>query len=96
MATFISTVNFTDRGARAIKDTLARAEAFRKSAGALGIEIRDIFWTLGSADGLIVFDAPDEEAATALMLQLATTGNVRTQTSRAYNAQEIGGILDKV
>ena len=96
MATFISTVNFTDRGARAIKDTRARAEAFRKSAGALGIEIRDIFWTLGSADGLIVFEAPDEEAATALMLQLATAGTVRTQTARAFNAQEIGGILDKV
>jgi uncharacterized protein with GYD domain len=43
----------------------------------------------GPFDGLIVFDAPDEETATALMLQLGSLGNVHTQTARAYKAAEM-------
>ena len=93
MATFISTLSFTDQGAKAIKQSCARAEVFKSDAAKRGVEVRDIFWTLGAVDGVIVYDAPDEETATALMLDLAAAGNVRTQTARAYNAEEMAGII---
>jgi len=95
MATFISTLSFTEQGAKAIKQTCARAEAFGADAGKLGVEVRDIFWTLGATDGVIVFDAPDDETATSAMLKLASAGNVHTQTARAYNAQEMIAIIGK-
>jgi uncharacterized protein with GYD domain len=44
----------------------------------------------------VVFDAPDEETATALMLYLGSFGNVHTQTARAYNAEEMEPILGKL
>lgn len=56
----------------------------------------DIFWTLGQFDGLIVFDAPDEETATAAMLHLGSLGNVQTQTSRAFRAAEMKKVLETV
>ena len=31
----------------------------------MGVKVRDIFWTLGHFDGVIVFDAPDDETAPA-------------------------------
>jgi uncharacterized protein with GYD domain len=93
MATFISTLSFTEQGARAIKNTCNRAEAFRADAAKLGGKVRDIYWTLGSTDGVIIFDAPDEETATSLMLNLSSAGNVRTQTARAYNAEEMSAIV---
>jgi uncharacterized protein with GYD domain len=58
--------------------------------------MQDIYWTLGKFDGLLVFDAPDEETATALMLQIGSLGNIRTQTDRAYKAAEMEAILAKM
>ena len=96
MATFVSTVQFTDHGMKEIKATGKRAEAFRTTAAKMGVEVKNVFWTLGRFDGLVVFDAPDDETATALMLQLASFGNVHTETMRAYDSAEIEPILSKL
>ena len=96
MATFISTVTFTDQGIKDIKATGRRATAFKATAQKMGVEVKHIFWTLGRFDGLLVFDAPDDETATALMLQLGATGNVHTETMRAYQAAEIEQVLGKL
>ena len=96
MATFVSTVKFTNQGLADIKDTCQRAKKFKKAAEKVGAEVRDIMWTLGPFDGLIVFDAPDDETATALMLRLCSAGYVHTQTSRAYRAEEMENILGKM
>jgi uncharacterized protein with GYD domain len=95
MATFISTVKFTDQGLQNIKETCKRANVFKTAAKKMGAKVHDIYWTLGPSDGLILFDAPDEETATALMLHLSSLGNVHTQTTRAYTATEMNGILSK-
>jgi uncharacterized protein with GYD domain len=51
---------------------------------------------MGAYDGLILFDAPDDETATAAMLSLGSRDNVTTQTLRAFNATEVGKILAKI
>ena len=96
MATFISTVKFTAQGMKDIKATGKRAGAFKASAQKMGIEVKHVYWTLGRFDGLVIFDAPDEQTATALMLQLASYGNVHTETTRAYEASEMEQILSKL
>lgn len=96
MATFVSTVTFSEQGIKNIKATCERASAFKSAVEQMGVQIREIFWTLGPADGLIILDAPDEETATAAMLQLGSQGNVQTQTARAYNAAEMAEILGKL
>jgi uncharacterized protein with GYD domain len=40
-----------------------------------------------------VFDAADDKAATAAMLNLAARGNVHTSTSRAFNESEMEKIV---
>ena len=55
MATFISTVRFTDQGMKDIKATCKRAETFKNSAADMGVEVKSIFWTLGPFDGVVVF-----------------------------------------
>jgi uncharacterized protein with GYD domain len=45
---------------------------------------------------LLIFEAPDDETAAALLLQLGTLGNVHTTTCRAFTAAEMDGILAKV
>jgi uncharacterized protein with GYD domain len=96
MATFISTINFTQKGIEAIGETSKRAAAFTSAVEKLGVKVSKIYWTLGSSDGLVIFDAPDDESATAAMLQLSSKGTVHTSTVRAFDASEIDKILGKL
>jgi uncharacterized protein with GYD domain len=98
MATFITTTHFTEQGIKAVRDTCKRAEAFKATAQKMGVKVTGIYWTLGAFDTVIVFEAPDEETATAAMLHLASQGSIRTQTARAFDAgemQKILGLLSK-
>ena len=96
MATYIMLANFTDQGIRNVKDTLKRAEAFRELAKGAGVTVKDLYWTLGQYDIVAIADAPDEMTVTALGLTLGKSGNVRTQTLRAFSAADMSKILAKV
>ncbi len=87
---------FSDQGIRAVKDTTKRADAAREAAKAMGITIKDIYWTIGQYDLLLVAEAPDDAAMTAFGLNTGKAGNVRTETLRAFTQAEIGAILNKV
>jgi uncharacterized protein with GYD domain len=96
MATFISTIRFTQKGIEAIGDTAKRAAAFKTAAKKMGVKVTNIYWTLGKFDGLIIFDAPDDETATAAMLQLSSKGMVTTATARAFEAGQIEKIVGRL
>jgi uncharacterized protein with GYD domain len=96
MARFLSTIKFTEQGIKNIQDTCKRANSLKAAAKKMGAKVSDIYWTPGRFDGLIIFDAPDEETATALMLQLGSLGNVRTEMARAYQAAEMESALAKL
>src|SRR5260370_27271201 len=93
MATFITTMHFTEQGIKAVGDTCKRAEAFKATAKKMGVKVTGMYWTLGAFDGVIVCEAPDEVTATAALLHLASQGNIRTQTARAYDAAEMQKIV---
>jgi uncharacterized protein with GYD domain len=95
MPTYVSLIRFTEQGAKNISDTQARAAAFRDSAQSAGVTVREQFWMLGTYDGLLVLEAPDEETVTGLLVGLDALGNVHTQTMRAFDESEIGGILER-
>lgn len=96
MATFISTVQFSDQGRKDIKATCQRAAKFKAAAAEMGVKVTNIFWCLGPFDGALIFEAPDEETATAAMLYLGSFGNVQTQTARAYQSDEMEQLLGKL
>ena len=96
MATYVTLINFTERGAKDIKDTCKRAAEFKSHAKKHGIEVKEQLWCLGAFDGLIIFDAPDDETATGAMMSLSSREYVRTQTLRSFTASEMGKIVGKV
>jgi uncharacterized protein with GYD domain len=93
MATFIVLASFTDQGIRNVKETIARAEAFKEMAKKSGVGVKDLYWTLGSHDVVAVCEAPDDESATALSLSVCSRGNVRSETLRAFSFEEMNRIL---
>jgi uncharacterized protein with GYD domain len=96
MATFITTIKFTEQGIQNIHESPERAATFKSAAKKLGVKVKDQYWTLGSFDGVVVFDAPDDETATAAMLQLSSQGNVCTTTARAFGASETQKIIGSI
>ena len=96
MANYIILASFTDQGIRNIKETTARADAFRETAKKFGVTVKEIYWTLGQYDIVSVGEAQDEAAVTALALAVGAGGNVRTQVMRAFTQNEMRGILSKV
>jgi uncharacterized protein with GYD domain len=96
MPTYVALVNFTEQGVQNFGDTAQRAQNFRAMARRARVSVRNVFWTLGRYDGLLVLESPDELSVTAVMLALGSLGNVRTETLRAFQEAEIGQILERV
>lgn len=96
MANFIMLASFTDKGVGKVKDTISRAEAFKAMAKKSGVTVKDIYWTLGRYDVVALCEAATDEAATALSLSVASRGNVRSETLRAFSFDEMKKILDKM
>lgn len=96
MAIFITTIKFTQQGIKGIDETTKRATALKAAAKKMGVKITNIYWTLGDHDGVLIFEAPDDETATTLVLHLGAMGNVHTTTCRAFTTAEMDEILTKV
>ncbi len=96
MPTYISLVNFTDQGIRDVKQTLDRAQTFREQARKTNVNVREMHWTMGSHDLVVITDAPNDEAALTLLLALGSAGNVRTETLRAFSAEEMKSVIAKL
>src|SRR5262245_3586744 len=96
MATYVVLANFTDQGIKTAKDSPKRAEAFKQMAKTFGVTVKEIFWTQGRYDIVALTEAPDELTATALNLSLGSLGNIRTESLRAFSAEEMAKIVAKM
>ncbi len=96
MATYVMLGNFTDQGVRNVKETRKRADAFRDLSERAGVTVKEMYWCLGQYDIVAIVDAPDEETTTALTLSVASLGNIRTQTLRAFSSDDMNRILAKM
>ncbi|MBK5205922.1 MAG: GYD domain-containing protein [Polaromonas sp.] len=96
MLTFITLCNFTDQGIRTIKDSTKRADMVVEAASKFGSKMTHLYWTQGQYDLISIIEAPDEESAAAFGLAIASGGNIRMQTLRAFNKNEMNTILAKM
>ena len=93
MPTYIWLVKWTDQGIRNVKETTKRAKSFREVAEKAGVKAREILWTMGRYDLVLVVDAPNDETMSRLTLGLGMMGNAKTETLKAFSAQEMDQIL---
>ncbi len=96
MLRYLTLIQFTDKGARDVGDSVKRASDFDQSVRDAGGKLLSQMWTLGQYDGYVIFEVPDETTGSALLVKLAKNGNVRTQTMRCFDNQEFMNILKAV
>lgn len=96
MGTYVALLDFTRQGVDTVHESPRRVRAFKREAKKRGVKVRHVYWTLGSHDGVLVFEAPDAETAAALLLELARGGSVRTEVLTAFGEGEMTSLLEKV
>jgi uncharacterized protein with GYD domain len=93
MSSYIWLVNWTDQGIRNVKETTNRAKSFKEMAEKMGVNVKEILWTMGRYDLVLVLDAPNDETISRLALGLGMGGNAKTETLKAFSAQAMDQIL---
>ncbi len=93
MPTYISLLNFTQKGAETIKDGPKRVDAAKKAFKAAGAELKAWYLTMGKYDAVVIAEAPNDETVAKVALATAALGNVRTQTMRAFPEDEYRKIV---
>ena len=96
MAKYVCLVTFTDTGVRNLRKTTARAVAFEESMKRHEIKVTHTLWTVGTIDLVHFFEAKDDTAAAAFAYSLSSLGNVRTNTMRAFDVEEMEEIVTRV
>ncbi len=92
MPRYLSLINFTDAGIREIKNSVKRAKSFRLAVEKAGGKVIGMYWAVGEFDGAVIFEAPAEATATALLLKLGSAGFVRSRTLRVIDSEEFAKI----
>jgi uncharacterized protein with GYD domain len=95
MARFLSLIEFTEQGIQAVDKSTQRAARFRSAVSAAGGSVEATYWALGEFDGAIIFQAPDQQTAARLLLQLGKEGNIRTKTLQVFDETEFTALAPK-
>ena len=96
MPTYVVLMNWTDQGVRTARESVHRRDQADALVEKYGARIEQVYWTVGPYDIVTILEAPDDESVTAVSLELGSQGNLRTTTLRAYEREEMSGILQRL
>ncbi len=96
MPTYVVLMNWTDQGIRTVKESVHRRDQADALAEKHGARIEQVYWTVGPYDLVTILESPDDESITAMLLELGSAGNLRTTTLRAYDREEMSGIIQRL
>jgi uncharacterized protein with GYD domain len=93
MPHYVTLVRYTQQGVAKIKDSPARLDAAKKAVEKVKGKIHGWYLTMGKYDAVLISEFPDDETAAQFMLSTAATGNITTQTMKAFTEAEYRKIL---
>lgn len=93
MASYLSLINWTDEGIRAVKESPQRLDAVKQAVEQAGGRLIFFYLLLGEYDLATLTEFPDDEAGATFLLALGSQGNVRTHTMKAFPEEEYRRII---
>lgn len=84
MPAYVILANWTDQGARQVRELPKRLDAAKKALIEMGGEFKSVYMTLGDYDLVVTYEAPDDAVAARFSLLLGQLGSVRTRTLKAF------------
>lgn len=94
MSTYLVLANFTEQGIQQVKVSAKRLEAVKEMANAVGGVVTAFYLTIGEYDMTFVLDMPSDKALATFLLAVASAGNIRTTSLKAFTEAEFQAIVD--
>jgi uncharacterized protein with GYD domain len=93
---FIVSMNFTEQGIRAVKDSPKRQQAARELGKKIGVDLKQVYLTSGDSDLVALVEAPNDDAMAKFALAIGSLGFVRSRTARAWTSEEFQKIVSEL
>ncbi|HEY1797670.1 MAG TPA: GYD domain-containing protein [Stellaceae bacterium] len=96
MPTYVMLANWTEQGAKKIKESPKRVDEARALLQDMGGRFDHIHMTMGDYDMIVVYEAPDDAVAARFTLMLERMGSVRTRTMKAFPEAAFRAIINSL
>ena len=93
MQTYVSLFNFTKQGMDTIKEMPKGIEGAIERLGELGCKSVATYITMGDYDIVGIWQAPSDEVALGMLLEMGRWGNTRTTTLKAFTTDEFAAVV---
>ena len=93
MPTYLSLVNWTNKGVENIKESPNRLDAAKQLYKSMGAEIKEFYMAMGQYDMVLIAEVPNDETVAKLALMLASKGAVRTETLKVFSEADYRKII---
>lgn len=94
MSTYITLVNYTQKGIENIKESPRRLDMAKEVFQSFGAEMKQFYLALGRYDIVLVSEGPDDETVAKAALAIGSRGAVRTETFRVFKEAEYRDIIN--
>jgi uncharacterized protein with GYD domain len=95
VARYVSLLNWT-KGPGVARDWPRRVHQQTQLIESRGGNLVESYVTLGRCDVVLIFEAPDDEVATGIILAIAEQGHYSSETMRAFTPHEADEILRSI
>ena len=96
MPTYISLINYTQKGVENMKESPARLEAAKELYKSMGGELKAFYLAMGRYDAVVISEGTDDETATKLAITIGSVGAIRTETFRVFPEDEYRKIISEL
>ena len=90
---YVSLMRFLSPGFGGLPAWRDRIEEGERAIEERGGKLIGVYVTLGRYDVVEIFEAPDDETAAQILVAVARSGNVTTETLRAFTREEAEQIV---
>lgn len=96
MSSYAVLTRFTGPGIENVAESPDRTGDAIAVIESLGEVVREFHVVMGRHDGVLIADFPDDETAAAAVLELGSSGNVATETLKAFDLDAFREILARL
>jgi uncharacterized protein with GYD domain len=96
MPTYMTLINYTQKGVENMKESPKRLDTTKELFKSMGAEIKAYYLAMGRYDAVIIAEGPDDETATKLAITIGSAGAIRTQTFRVFTEKEYRKIISEL
>jgi uncharacterized protein with GYD domain len=93
MPTYVSLINYTQKGVENMKESPTRLETAKELFKSMGGELKAFYLAMGKYDAVVISEGPDDETATKIAITIGSAGAIRTETFRVFTEDEYRKII---